>query len=141
MTKDEQIADLQQKAEWAWQNAREYAIERDMIACALARCYPSHLAPHSRNRRGSDWNKTSLCIHTPEGQITFMCTPEMLSQLADLELSKESDYDGCKRPEKRQRLLRLGLKVDASKAKQNAVQRKLETAESRSPASGESHWT
>lgn len=78
-----------------------------MLAAALARAYPSHLMEHSQSTPAN--RRIVVCIHTPEGQLNFMLTDDMLKQLADLEM-QEQHWDGSKRAEKRARIYRLGLK-------------------------------
>ena len=93
--------------EWAWEHTAEAYKERDLLVCALARRYPSHLMEHSQSSAAR--RRVVVCIHTHEGHLNFMLTDDMLTQLADLEM-QESHWDGSKRPEKRARMYRLGLK-------------------------------
>jgi len=99
-------ADAELRKEWAWEHAAEAYKERDLLACALARCYPSHRMVHSQKANTANPRQV-VCIHTPVGQLNFMLTEEMEQRLADLPF-EENHYDGVKRPEKRARMELLG---------------------------------
>ncbi len=100
-------ADADMKKEWAWEHAAEAYKERDLLACALARCYPSHRMVHSQKANTANPRQV-VCIHTPEGQLNFMLTEEMEQRLADLPFDENNHYDGIKRAQKRERMAKLG---------------------------------
>ncbi len=99
-------ADADMRKEWAWEHAAEAYKERDLLVCALARCYPSHRMVHSQKANTANPRQV-VCIHTPVGQLNFMLTEEMEQRLSDLAF-EDNHYDGIRRPEKRARMAMLG---------------------------------
>lgn len=92
---------------WAWEHTASAYEERDLLACALARCYPSHRMVHTQRAKSKE-PRNVVCIHTPAGQLNFMLTDEMDARLSDLPI-EPNHWDGHKRPEKRARMALLGL--------------------------------
>lgn len=103
---EKEDADLRKT--WAWEHTAEAYKERDLLACALARCYPSHRMVHSQKAKTA---REVVCIHTPAGHLTFIMDEEMAERLSDLPL-EDNHYDGAKRAEKRARMARLGCPAE-----------------------------
>lgn len=103
---EQAAADAEERKTWAWEHAASAYEERDLLACALARCYPSHRMVHTQRAKSKE-PRNVVCIHTPAGQLNFMLTDEMNDRLSDLPV-ESNHWDGHKRPEKRARLAQLG---------------------------------
>lgn len=103
----EEKADAELKMNWAWEHTASAYLERDLLVCALARCYPSHRMIHTQLGRSKN-PRNVVCIHTPVGQLNFVLNDDMEAMLSDLPLSEDNHYDGIKRPEKRARMEQLG---------------------------------
>lgn len=89
--------EAEKEKQWAWEHTYEIYDERDLLVAVLARLFPSHLMWHTHH------GKTSVCIHSPAGQLAWTVPEKHASLYAGLE-RRQNDWDHSTNKTKRERL-------------------------------------
>lgn len=100
---------ISEKLERARANRYKVIHERNLLILALIAHagFEAHVVRPAVRDPG-EWDYV-LCLHTPEGQLHWKLSPEDVRDFAHLKHeSPKGHYDGCKAPEKLERLTRLG---------------------------------
>ena len=99
-----------QLLEAARRNRYKVIHERSLLILALAKHagFECHLVPAAGEPKEGAWKKV-LCLHTPAGQLHWhLSEADVLDFKGHIpNLRKDDHYDGCKAPEKAERLALL----------------------------------
>lgn len=106
-TRERKARPLKALLEGARRNRYKVIHERNLLILALAKHaegFSAHVVPTADP---GTW-KHVVCLHTPAGQIHWKLSPKDAEDFEGvLAFDKKTDWDGCKAPEKGERLERL----------------------------------